>query len=141
VHKVVSHFGEDLKGRHFALWGLAFKPRTDDMREAPSIVIIEELLRRGATINAHDPEALVEARKVFADRIAYHRLNYDALKGADALLVVTDWNEFRRPDFKRMRELMRTPIIFDGRNLYEHDALREHGFSYFPIGRASLGGR
>jgi UDPglucose 6-dehydrogenase len=140
VHKVVHHFGEDLKGRRFALWGLAFKPRTDDMREAPSIVIIEELLRRGATVNAHDPEALVEARKVFADRIGYHRLNYDALVGVDALLVVTDWNEFRRPDFKRMRELMRTPIIFDGRNLYEHDALREHGFSYFPIGRASLEG-
>jgi UDPglucose 6-dehydrogenase len=141
VHKVVRHFGEDLKGRRFALWGLAFKPRTDDMREAPSIVIIEELLRRGATVNAHDPEALAEARKVFGERIGYHRLNYDALEGADALLVVTDWNEFRRPDFKRMRELMRTPIIFDGRNLYDHDALREHGFAYFPIGRASLEGR
>jgi len=138
VRKVVGHFGEDLTGRRFALWGLAFKPRTDDMREAPSIVIIEELLRRGATINAHDPEALNEARKAFGDRINYHRLNYDALEGADALLVVTDWNEFRRPDFKRMRELMRSPLIFDGRNLYEHDALRQHGFAYFPIGRASI---
>ncbi len=141
VHKVVGHFGENLQGRHFALWGLAFKPRTDDMREAPSIVIIEELLRRGATVNAHDPVALGEARKVFADRITYHRTNYDALEGADALLVVTDWNEFRRPDFKRMRELMRTPIIFDGRNLYEHDVLREHGFTYVPIGRPALEGR
>ncbi len=138
VEKVVKHFGDDLENRRFAIWGLAFKPRTDDMREAPSIVVIEELLRRGAVVEAHDPEALNEARKVFADRIRYHRLNYDALEGADALLVITDWNEFRRPDFKRMRELMRTPVIFDGRNLYDHDALREHGFTYYPIGRPAL---
>jgi UDPglucose 6-dehydrogenase len=141
VDKVVRHFGDNLKDRRFAIWGLAFKPRTDDMREAPSIVIIEELLRRGARVEAHDPEALAEARKVFDDRITYHRLNYDALEGADALLIVTDWNEFRRPDFKRMRELMRTPTIFDGRNLYEPDVMREQGFSYFPIGRAHLGAR
>jgi len=135
VEKVVRHFGEDLRGRRIAVWGLAFKPRTDDMREAPSIVIIEGLLGRGARIEAHDPEALAEARKVFGERITYHRLNYDALEGADALLVVTDWNEFRRPDFPRMRAAMRTPVIFDGRNLYEPDVMREHGFAYFPIGR------
>src|SRR6266478_6175428 len=138
VEKVAHHFGDELKNRRFAIWGLAFKPRTDDMREAPSIVVIEELLRRGAVVEAHDPEALNEARKVFADRIRYHRLNYDALEGVDALLVITDWNEFRRPDFKRMRQLMRTPVIFDGRNLYDHDALREHGFTYYPIGRPAL---
>jgi UDPglucose 6-dehydrogenase len=141
VEKVVQRFGEELRGYRFAIWGLAFKPRTDDMREAPSIVIIEELLRRGARIEAHDPESLNEARKVFADRITYHRLNYDALEGADALLIVTDWNEFRRPDFARMRQLMKTPLIFDGRNLYDHDAMREQGFAYFPIGRAPIEAR
>jgi UDPglucose 6-dehydrogenase len=138
VEKVVRRFGEDLRTHRFAIWGLAFKPRTDDMREAPSIVVIEELLRRGARIEAHDPEALGEARKMFGDRVNYHRLNYDALQGADALLIVTDWNEFRRPDFPRMRSLMKTPLIFDGRNLYEHDVMREQGFSYFPIGRTTV---
>jgi len=141
VEKVVQRFGEELRGYRFAIWGLAFKPRTDDMREAPSIVIIDELLRRGARIEAHDPESLNEARKVFADRITYHRLNYDALEGADALLIVTDWNEFRRPDFTRMRQLMKTPLIFDGRNLYDHDVMREQGFAYFPIGRAPIEAR
>jgi UDPglucose 6-dehydrogenase len=141
VEKVVRRFGEDLRPFRFAIWGLAFKPRTDDMREAPSIVIIEELLRRGARVEAHDPESLGEARKVFGDRINYHRVNYDALAGVDALLVVTDWNEFRRPDFTRMRELMKTPLIFDGRNLYELDAIREQGFSYYSIGRRSIEGR
>jgi UDPglucose 6-dehydrogenase len=135
VEKVVARYGEDLRAHRFAVWGLAFKPRTDDMREAPSIVIIEELLRRGAHVEAHDPEALEEARKVFGDRIRYHRVNYDALEGADALLIVTDWNEFRRPDFPRMRQLMKHPVVFDGRNLYEHDVMREQGFSYHPIGR------
>jgi len=141
VEKVVRRFGNDLRPFRFAIWGLAFKPRTDDMREAPSIVVIEELLRRGARVEAHDPESLGEARKVFADRINYHRVNYDALEGADALLIVTDWNEFRRPDFARMRELMKTPLIFDGRNLYEPDAIREQGFAYYPIGRRSIEGR
>ena len=108
------------------------------MREAPSIVIIEELLKRGARIEAHDPEALGEARKVFGDRINYHRVNYDALQGADALLIVTDWNEFRRPDFSRMKSLMKSPTIFDGRNLYEHDVMRAQGFAYYPIGRAAV---
>jgi UDPglucose 6-dehydrogenase len=138
VEKVVKKYGQKLQGRCFSVWGLAFKPRTDDMREAPSIVIIEELLKRGARIEAHDPEALGEARKIFGDRINYHRVNYDALQGADALLVVTDWNEFRRPDFSRMKSLMKSPIIFDGRNLYEHDVLRAQGFAYYPIGRAAV---
>jgi len=141
VEKVVRRFGEDLRPFRFAVWGLAFKPRTDDMREAPSIVVVEELLRRGGRIEAHDPESLNEARKVFADRINYHRLNYDALEGADALLIVTDWNEFRRPDFARMRQLMKTPVIFDGRNLYELDVMREQGFAYYPIGRRLVEGR
>jgi UDPglucose 6-dehydrogenase len=138
VEKVVAEFGEDLKGRRFAVWGLAFKPRTDDMREAPSIVIVEELLRRGATVAVHDPEALGEAERVFRDRVSYHRVNYEALKDADALLIVTEWNEFRRPDFARMKTLLRRPTIIDGRNLYEPETMREHGFAYLPIGRAAV---
>ena len=138
VEKVVRKYGPTLAGRRFSVWGLAFKPRTDDMREAPSIVIIEELLKRGARIEAHDPEALGEARKVFGDRISYHRVNYDALADADALLIVTEWSEFRRPDFPRMKSLMKSPVIFDGRNLYEQDVMRAHGFTYYPIGRTAV---
>jgi UDPglucose 6-dehydrogenase len=138
VDKVVAHFGERLVGRSFAVWGLAFKPRTDDMREAPSIHIIEGLLARGATVRAHDPEAMAMARGVFGDRISYHRVNYDALEGADALLIVTEWNEFRRPDFPRIKGLLRTPVVFDGRNIYEPQVMRELGFIYYPIGRSAV---
>jgi UDPglucose 6-dehydrogenase len=138
VEKVEAHFGAQLAGRRFAVWGLAFKPRTDDMRDAPSITIVEGLLTRGAAVAVHDPEALEEARKLFGDRVAYHRTNYDALGGADALLIVTEWNEFRRPDFARMRQLMKQPIILDGRNLYEPEVMRQHGFTYVPIGRAAV---
>ena len=135
VEKVVAEFAENLGGRHFAVWGLAFKPKTDDMREAPAITVVEGLLARGATVAVHDPEALAEARKVFGTRVSYHRTNYDALKEADALLIVTEWNEFRRPDFGRMKQLLRRAVIFDGRNLYEPETMREQGFTYFPIGR------
>jgi UDPglucose 6-dehydrogenase len=135
VEKVVGEFGEQLAGRRFAVWGLAFKPKTDDMREAPSLTVIEGLLERGAAVAVHDPEALGVARSVFGDRVTYHRVNYDALEGADALLIVTEWNEFRRPDFARMKQLMRRPLILDGRNLYEPEVMREHGFTYLPIGR------
>jgi len=135
VEKVTAEFGGQLKGRRFAIWGLAFKPRTDDMREAPSITVVEGLLAAGAEVSVHDPEALNEARKVFGDRVTYHRVNYEALQGADALLIVTEWNEFRRPDFPRMKRLLKRPVIFDGRNLYEPDVMREAGFTYFPIGR------
>src|SRR5437867_3648628 len=138
VEKVVAEFGADLRGRRFAVWGLAFKPRTDDMRAAPAITIVEGLLARGAAIAVHDPEALHEARKVFGERVTYHRVNYEALAGADALLIVTEWNEFRRPDFPRMKRLLRRPLIFDGRNLYEPEVMREQGFTYFPIGRAAV---
>ncbi|MBI3250120.1 MAG: UDP-glucose/GDP-mannose dehydrogenase family protein [Deltaproteobacteria bacterium] len=138
VEKVRASFGDDLHGRKFAVWGLAFKPRTDDMREAPSVVTIEALLAAGAEIAAHDPEALEQAGKVFGDRISYHRVNYDTLEDADALLIVTEWNEFRRPDFKRMCRLMKTPIIFDGRNLYEPAEMRQEGFTYYPIGRPAV---
>jgi UDPglucose 6-dehydrogenase len=135
VEKVVAEFGCDLAGRRFALWGLAFKPKTDDMREAPSITIAEGLLARGATVAVHDPEALGEARKQFGERVTYHRLNYEALAGADALLIVTEWNEFRRPDFERMKALMKRPIIIDGRNVYDPDVMEQHGFTYLSMGR------
>jgi UDPglucose 6-dehydrogenase len=139
VEKVAEEFKGQLQGKRFAIWGLAFKPRTDDMREAPSITVVKGLLAAGAEVSVHDPEALNEARKVFKDageRVTYHRVNYDALQGADALLIITEWNEFRRPDFARMKKLLKRPMIFDGRNLYEPDVMRENGFTYFPIGRA-----
>ena len=138
VEKVTAEFGENLRGMRFAVWGLAFKPRTDDMREAPSIAIAEGLLARGAVVAVHDPEALAEARKQFGDRVTYHRVNYEALAGADALLIVTEWNEFRRPDFERMRALMKTPIIIDGRNVYDPDVIEQHGFTYLSIGRREV---
>ena len=134
VAKMKAHFG-DLKGRSIAIWGLAFKPRTDDMREAPAITIIEELLASGATVNAYDPEAARTAREIFGDRIRICDKSYDALGGADALAVVTEWNEFREPDFKKMHQLLKSPVVFDGRNIYAPGQMRALGFSYFSIGR------
>jgi UDPglucose 6-dehydrogenase len=135
VERVKEHFGDDLKGRTFALWGLAFKPRTDDMREAPSLVVVEELLKAGATVRAHDPEALENARRIFGDRISYHKTNYEALSGADALIILTEWNEFRHPNFQRIRSMLKQPVIFDGRNLYEPDLIKALEFKYYSIGR------
>ncbi len=135
VDKVMAHFGGSLRGMRFAVWGLAFKPRTDDMREAPALTIIEALLKAGAEVHVHDPEALNEARRLFGDRLRYHRVNYEALEGADALLVVTEWNEFRRPDFDRMRRVMKRPVIFDGRNIYDPNDMCERGFTYYSVGR------
>ncbi|TFH29770.1 MAG: UDP-glucose/GDP-mannose dehydrogenase family protein [Myxococcales bacterium] len=135
--KVHTYYNGTLSGRTFGLWGLSFKPRTDDMRDAPSIGLIEELLAAGCKVKAHDPEATDTARAIFGDRISYHRQNYEAIEGADALLVVTEWNEFRRPDFDRVKRLLKEPVVFDGRNLWEPDSMRRLGFSYFPIGRPS----
>jgi UDPglucose 6-dehydrogenase len=135
VEKVKRCFGAKLSGKIFAVWGLAFKPRTDDMRDAPAIVVIEALLQSGARIQAFDPEATVEARKIFGDRIVYAPRNYDALNGASALLVLTEWNEFRRPDFQRIKKLLKDPIIFDGRNIYDPGELEKLGFDYYSIGR------
>jgi UDPglucose 6-dehydrogenase len=133
--KVKHHFGGDLSGHTFAVWGLAFKPRTDDMRDAPAITVIESLLGAGARVQAFDPEAMEEARKIFGDRIQYTHRNYDALHGASALLILTEWNEFRRPDFERIKKLLRNPIILDGRNIYDPADLRKLGFKYYSIGR------
>jgi UDPglucose 6-dehydrogenase len=138
LERLDTHFGrgrQTLKGRTIAVWGLAFKPRTDDMREAPAIPTIHGLLERGAKVRAFDPEARPVAERIFKKRIAYARHPYDALQGADALLIVTEWNEFREPDFARMKRLMRRPLIIDGRNLYDPAQIRALGFTYSSIGR------
>jgi len=145
---VVSHFGEDLTGKTFAIWGLSFKPKTDDMREAPSLVVLEGLLSRGATVVAHDPEAIEETTRIVMnsdevypqfvahrDRISFKELDYDALPGADALLILTEWSEFRRPDFARMKASLKTPLVFDGRNIYDPEKMDDRGFEYYSIGR------
>jgi UDPglucose 6-dehydrogenase len=129
-----KHFGS-LKGKTIAVWGLAFKPRTDDMREAPSIPLIESLISAGASVQAFDPEAASVAKGIFGSKITYAAHGYDAVKGADALAIVTEWNEFRRPDLARMRSLMRSPVIFDGRNLFTPAHMKQHGFTYYSIGR------
>ena len=134
LDKLRAHFGS-LKGKRIAVWGLAFKPRTDDMREAPSVPLVDGLLAEGAHVNAYDPEAMKVARGIFGSRITYGDNSYSALTGADALVLVTEWNEFREPDFARMRKLMRQPVIFDGRNIYNPDQIRAQGFTYASMGR------
>jgi UDPglucose 6-dehydrogenase len=124
-----------IKGKTFAMWGLSFKPQTDDMRESPSRVIIEQLLRLGARVQAYDPEAMAEARKLFGKKIVYAQSNYEALRDADALILVTEWNVFRNPDFQKVKRLLKYPVIFDGRNQYNPREMRELGFLYFGIGR------
>jgi len=141
VDKVVARFGEELQGRTFALWGLAFKPNTDDMREAPSRVIVHELLRRGAAIQAYDPVAMDEARRVFGDLpgLNFAGNQADALRDADALLIATEWREFKSPDFEQMRVLLKEALIFDGRNLFDPALVRGQGIEYHAIGRPGAG--
>jgi UDPglucose 6-dehydrogenase len=134
VNKVTAHFGQDLRGKHFAFWGLSFKPQTDDMREAPSVVIAEALLSRGATVTAYDPVAMEEATHQLQDRIQYADNAYAALTGADALLLITEWPEFRVPDWDRVRDALNAPVVLDGRNIYQGSELRQKGFTYSGIG-------
>jgi UDPglucose 6-dehydrogenase len=134
--KIGQHFGDELKEKTVAVWGLAFKPRTDDVREAPALVLIEALLAAGAEVRVHDPEALANVREIYGDRLAYCDRPYGALEQADALAVATEWNEFRNPDFEVMRRLMRQPVIFDGRNVYDPARMAALGFTYYGIGRA-----
>ena len=134
--KIVSHFGPDLSGKRFALWGLAFKPNTDDMREAPATVLARALKEAGASVVAHDPEAMDEAREHYlGDEIEYAAGPMDAVQGADALVIVTEWNEFRRPDFDALKAALKSPVVFDGRNIFPRKTLEEAGFTYFGIGR------
>ena len=137
VNKIKKHFSGGLKGKVIALWGLAFKPNTDDMREAPALTVVDALVREGAVIRAFDPAALDEAKKRFGKGVKLVENNYDAVKGADALVLLTEWNEFRRPDFERIKSLLREPVVFDGRNIYDPKVMREKGFVYYGIGRGN----
>jgi UDPglucose 6-dehydrogenase len=133
--KVIDHFGGDLKGKHIAVWGLSFKPETDDMREAPSLVVIESLLKAGAEVTAYDPVATDEAKRILGDRIKYAKEKHEALLDASALVVVTEWSEFRVPNYRMIQKLMKERVVFDGRNIYEPAEMVEYGFTYYCIGR------
>ena len=138
ANKVVKRFGENLGGKTFAVWGLAFKPETDDMREAPAIYIIKELVRRGANIQAYDPKAMEEAQHFYLKdlkEVSYHNSKYDTLKGADAMILLTEWKEFRSPDFEELKVQLKQPVIFDGRNQYNHTLMEERGIEYYQIGK------
>ncbi len=135
LDKLARFFNHRLKNRTIAVWGVSFKPRTDDIREAPSLVMINGLLEAGARVRTHDPVALKPARILYDGRIDFYENNYEALKGADALVIMTEWNEFRRPDYEKMKSLMKQPVIFDGRNVYDPKEMKEKGFTYFGIGR------
>lgn len=134
IKKITNKFGHDLTGKTFAVWGLAFKPKTNDMREAPSITVIEALLLLGAKVTAFDPKALDTAKEIFKNKICYVNNAYDALKNADCLLLLTEWNEFRRPDFDKIKSLLKTPVIIDGRNQYNKERLKAKGIEYICIG-------
>ena len=134
VQKVFKHFGKDLKGKHFALWGLAFKPKTDDMREAPSLVVVEGLRAAGATVTAFDPEAMKETKRMIGDTIRYADNALDACKGADALILVTEWSEFRHLDLEEIKPLLKGRVLFDGRNIWDPARVRAQGFEYYGIG-------
>ncbi len=141
VRKIVEHYrSDDLKGKTFAMWGLAFKPKTDDVREAPALSICSELVRRGARVKAYDPEANGTFREKFGDhkQMEYVGTNYDALVGADALIVCTEWNAFRQPNFGRIKQELSAPVIFDGRNIYDIEDMRSYGFQYYSVGRPSV---
>jgi UDPglucose 6-dehydrogenase len=133
--KVHGALGDSLKGKRVAVWGLAFKPQTDDMRESPALILIDQLLEAGASVVAHDPVALPEARRRLGDRVSFVETSYDALEAADALVIVTDWNEYRHPDLKRIKAALKRPIVVDGRNLYDPAKMRSLGFTYLSIGR------
>ncbi|MGL4368724.1 MAG: UDP-glucose dehydrogenase family protein, partial [Spirochaetota bacterium] len=136
VQKILAHYNGDVSGRTFAAWGLAFKPQTDDMREAPAVDIITALREKGASFRAYDPIAWKNAQKILGDdRIEYIQNNYDAVQGADALIIMTEWHHFRRPDFERIRSSLKAPVVFDGRNQYDSRVMKEKGFEYYGVGR------
>jgi len=135
VARILSYYGGDVAGKKFAIWGLAFKPETDDIREAPAVHILESLLNVGAKLHVYDPEAMKHIEKNFGSKIDYGHDEYDTLTGADALIIVTEWSLFRNPDFEKMKSSLKAPVIFDGRNLYDLDKMQELGFYYSSIGR------
>jgi UDPglucose 6-dehydrogenase len=138
--RIEAHFGGNLEKKAIAVWGLAFKPGTDDIRDAPSLVLIERLLALGAKLRVHDPVAMENVRKLFGDKLVYCDRRDDALVGADALAIVTEWKQFVHPDFEEMKRLMRQPVIFDGRNLYNLSRMRAAGFTYYSVGRPTVKG-
>ncbi len=138
TEKVEAHFGEELGSKSIAIWGLAFKPKTDDIREAPALVLIDRLLEVGASIAVHDPEAMENVRQIYGDKLRYATQPMDVLENADALVINTEWSEFRNPDFEQMKARMATPLVFDGRNLYDSKQMAEAGFGYYSIGRANV---
>jgi UDPglucose 6-dehydrogenase len=138
MHKIDEHFGGHIAGKQFALWGLAFKPKTDDVREAPAMTLIDHILERGGKIAVHDPEAMDNVKAIYGEKLVYANSPLDVLEAADALAINTEWGEFRNPDFAEMKRRMRSPVIFDGRNLFDPEHIREHGFTYYSIGRAPI---
>jgi UDPglucose 6-dehydrogenase len=136
--KIVEHFGENLQGKTIAVWGLAFKPQTDDIREAPALVLIDHLLKCGAKVRVHDPEAMRNVQAEYQDRLVYATNELAALDGADALAINTEWKEYHNPTFTSMRSRMRSPVIFDGRNLYKPAQMASAGFTYYSIGRPTV---
>jgi UDPglucose 6-dehydrogenase len=138
--RIKEYFKGDLKGKKIAIWGLAFKPHTDDIREAPALYNIEALLKEGAVIRAHDPEAMENVRKIFGNKIEYFENPYEAAQGADAIFIATEWPEFRTPDFEKLSSTVKSKVIFDGRNVYELNVMKEHGYKYFSIGREVVHG-
>jgi UDPglucose 6-dehydrogenase len=140
ISKMLAHFNNELKGKTIAIWGLSFKPHTDDIREAPALENITELLKAGAIIRAHDPESMSNVERVFGDKITYFETPYEAAAGADAIFIATEWPEFRAPDFEKLSSMVKRKIIFDGRNLYDLPLMKELGFTYFSIGRQTIYG-
>ncbi len=138
IPKIKAYYNGDLQGRHFALWGLAFKPNTDDIREAPALYLIKELLNAGATVSAYDPEAMANVKEIVGDSIQFAASQYEAVEGADALIIATEWSEFRTPDFEKLTEGLKDKVIFDGRNLFDLQFIKQQGYYYFSIGRATV---
>jgi UDPglucose 6-dehydrogenase len=138
IDKVTQHFGGKLAGKTVAIWGLAFKPRTDDIREAPALTLIDALLKQGASLKVYDPEALKNVQDEYGDKLKYASNPLDALDGVDALAICTEWGDFRNPEFDEMKKRMKSPVVFDGRNLYDPDSMREYGFTYYSIGRVAV---
>lgn len=136
--KIKSYFNQDLKGKHFALWGLAFKPNTDDIREAPALYMIDALLSEGATVSAFDPEAMANVKQLYGEKIKFAETQYEALQGAEALIIATEWNEFRTPDFNKISQLLKNKTIFDGRNLFDNASMEKLGYHYESIGRKPI---
>ncbi|HAC14351.1 MAG TPA: UDP-glucose 6-dehydrogenase, partial [Bacteroidetes bacterium] len=142
IGKVKKHFGDNLKGKKIGVWGLSFKPETDDVREAPALYVVDELLKAGAQVSAYDPEAMETFKIAVGDakakQINFVKNSKEAINGSDALVICTEWNEFRRPDFEEIKQLLNSPIIFDGRNLYDLDRIEESGITYYSVGRRNI---